>query len=122
MSNDTPEVQFEDGVTVFHPAYAFRSVSANIVSDKALIAAMVTMTCSLIFGLPMIYTLISVGGATVLHLFRDKSEPANTDLLKIELSINNIINKKIGCSYTDTSKRLLLKSGNISCEYNRYRP
>ena len=120
--SDAPKVEFEDGATVFHPAYAFRSVSGNIISDKAMISALFTMTCSILFGLPMIYTFIGVGIATILHLLRDRNEPANTDLLKIDLIMNNAINEKLGCSYTDSSKKLLLKRGNIGCELTKYRP
>lgn len=113
---------FEDNMSAYHPAYAFKKTGKGLINDKIMLVTTFVLILCMLFDWSPLVVYSQMGIMIGINLWIPSNEPQGTDALKVESYLSKLISKGPFSRVSYKARKAALKSGGIPCEKIKYIP
>lgn len=113
---------FEDNMSAYHPAYAFKKTGKGLINDKIMLVTTFVLILCMLFSWSPLVVYAQMGIMIGINLWIPSNEPQGTDALKVESYLSKLISRGPFKSVSYKARKTALKSGGIPCETIKYIP
>jgi len=113
---------FEDNMTAYHPAYAFKKTGKSVMTEKSLFVTFILLLVCIVLDSSPVVIYFQMFAMALWNIFLPSKDPDGTDALKIESYLSKILNNGPLKSISVSARKTALKTGVIPCETTKYIP
>jgi hypothetical protein len=113
---------FEDNISAYHPAYAFKKTGKGVITDKLMFVSVIFLVFSMLLDLSPVYVYYQIGIMAGWNFWLPSKDPEGTDALKVESYLSKVLSKGPIKNLSVKARKSALKAGGIPCEEIKYIP